>query len=340
MNARDLWRDLLAGEATERPLVDLGATSVSSPGLDIPGAGELSDFVRAGLASDGGRCPAAGLDPASYLGAEIIAAFPAPGHAYPLENASARQLRRLPARPADREIQASRPAAHGRKLVVAVDPPCPGLVDLCMRMRGPWRFLEDLAGDEPIVEAMLDWALETVSAAYTRLLAGIEPPDLVVYGDDLAHQGGPFVSPAEFRAYLAPRMAELFTRIRGVVSSPLAILVHSCGDVSPLLPHLVDLGAEALNVEAHLLGGPAVLRTRLPRDVILHGVTPLGALALAVSEGDRQTMRRVVDETTAAHPVIVATSDGVTADRGPDVVRAAGHLRDVMRRPARVAVSW
>ena len=213
---------------------------------------------------------------------------------------------------------------RSQQLLVAVDPPCPGLLDLCVAMRGTWRFLNDLAGEAPIVEALLDWSLQTLTAAYDRLLAG-RRPDLVVYGDDLGYGGGPFVSPREFQRLLAPRMEALFAHVRAV--SPAAILFHTCGNISPLLPDVLQLGVEALSLEPGLLGGLESLRQALPAAVLLHGVTPLGALGAALTRGDCADEHRILHEIAAAHPVIVAEPDSGAREAHAESLRAAAYIK-------------
>lgn len=325
MNPKELWNGLLAGDRGERPLLDLGSTAVSGPRLEEPRPGSLSDFVRLGFRR--GARPVAGPQTTlpRHLDEHVRDAARAGADGRPLEHATERLVRRLPVPVWDLEAEAPDENARARHLLVAVDPPCPGLLDLCMAMRGPWRFLDDLAGEAPIVEALLDWALQTLTAAYGELLAGPRRPDLVVYGDDLGYSDGPFVSPREFRRLLAPRMEALFAHIRA--ASPATILFHTCGNVGPLLPGVLELGVEALNVEPGLLGGLESLRRALPADVILHGVTPLGGLGTALTRGDCAAVRRVVDEIAAARPLIVAEPGSGALEARADPVRAAAYLK-------------
>jgi hypothetical protein len=324
MNPKDLWNGLLAGDRGERPLLDLGSTSVSGPWLDEPRRGSLSDFVRLGFRRDPRTVAGPRTTLPRYLDEHARHAARAGGHGRPLEHATERQVRHLPVPGWDLEVDAPGENARSRHLLVAVDPPCPGLLDLCMAMRGTWRFLDDLAGEALIVEALLDWSLQTLTAAYDRLLAG-RRPDLVVYGDDLGYGDGAFVSPGEFHLLLAPRMEALFAHIRA--ASPATILFHTCGNVGPLLPGVLELGVEALNVEPGLLGGLESLRRALPADVILHGVTPLGGLGAALTRGDCADVRRIVHEIAAAHPVIVAEPGSGALEARADPVRAAAYLK-------------
>jgi uroporphyrinogen-III decarboxylase len=148
-----------------------------------------------------------------------------------------------------------------------------------------------------------------------------------VYGDDLGYNEGPFASPREFHHLLAPRMATLFAHIRAAGAAP--ILFHTCGNVGPLLPGVLELGVEALNVEPRLLGGLESLRRAIPADVILHGVTPLGELGAALTRGDRADVERIVQEIAAAHPMIVAEPGFGVLETHADAVRAAVYLKEL-----------
>jgi hypothetical protein len=203
-----------------------------------------------------------------------------------------------------------------------------------MTMRGPWRFLDDLSRDDPVVDALLEWAQDVLTASYLDLLGESGRVDVVAYGDDLAYGGAPFVSPAEFRRHITPRTSDLLSCIRRHAGGQAAILFHSCGQVAPLLSQILTLETELLDLEPSLFGGVSALRRRLPGDVVLHGVTPLPELGVAATRNDHVTTRRIMEEVARAQPVIVSSPDLGQPDRDADVVRGAAWLRSHQGLPA------
>ena len=65
----------------------------------------------------------------------------------------------------------------------------------------------------------------------------------VVVADDLAWDGGPYIHPDEIREMLAPFYTRAAALIRSLGSSP---LIHSCGNITSLIPMLVTAGFEGL----------------------------------------------------------------------------------------------
>ncbi len=198
----------------------------------------------------------------------------------------------------------------GASLVVA-DAPCAGLLDTCLALRNGWQFLDDITGEWQIASALLDWTLETVSAAYEHMLTALpEAPDIVVYADDLGFQGGMYLSDTDFRNHLYPRLKTLFSRLRSYTDA--AICLHSCGGVRSILSDFADLGVEIMNLDFYAKGmSIEQVRRALPGDTILHGPVDLGALGAAVKRGDRAAVSRLATEQALAGPSIAAPADNI-----------------------------
>lgn len=70
--------------------------------------------------------------------------------------------------------------------------------------------------------------------------------DIIIAGDDVAGQHGPLMSLATWREFLKPRLAATVRAVKA--ANPCAhVFYHSDGDVSPLIPELIEVGIDILN---------------------------------------------------------------------------------------------
>jgi hypothetical protein len=264
-----------------------------------------SDFARVGLL----------FEPPTLQGDEFTDAYgvrwlwaegqPAPLR-HPLQSATLAQI-----------AGHSRPAWPGQVQVAngagpsVLDSPCPGLLETCFALRNSWQFMQDLTDNWRVANALLDWALETVVSAYEQALAGLpQPPDLLLYGDDYGFTGGMFLAVTDFRHFVRPRLQTLVARLRRL--SPAPILFHSCGAVRSIVPDLVALGVEALNLDpmAREMVLPD-LRRELPADTILHGAVDLVALGRALRLGDMKSIAVLATELAQCAPAVAAPIDNL-----------------------------
>ncbi len=68
--------------------------------------------------------------------------------------------------------------------------------------------------------------------------------DLYLLISDLGSQAGPLISPAMFRAFVAPYLKEMADRIHGLGGK---VLYHSCGKIARFIPDLISLGVDVLD---------------------------------------------------------------------------------------------
>lgn len=116
------------------------------------------------------------------------------------------------------------------------------LFERAWSLRGFDQFLMDLVTEPAWAEALLERITEIQLVLAQRFLAlGV---DGGYFGDDYGAQKGLLFSPAHWRRLIRPRLARLFAVFRDV-DHP--VLLHSDGDLWPILPDLVDLGLTALN---------------------------------------------------------------------------------------------
>jgi hypothetical protein len=149
---------------------------------------------------------------------------------------------------------------HWPESVMAVD--IKGLVQLAraadldcgLTINGPFQrltltrnvldLLQEWHRDPSRFEALLAHEMEDI-AETLDLLKGSEI-ELVMITEDVAYTGGLYFSPELFRRVLVPFYSTLVSRLS---STPVALGWHSDGDVSPLLPDLVESGLRFFSLE-------------------------------------------------------------------------------------------
>jgi uroporphyrinogen decarboxylase len=96
--------------------------------------------------------------------------------------------------------------------------------------------------DEPeLINDVLDGLTEYYTEIGKRVIAmGV---DMIRVGDDVGAQQAMMISPKQWRELAKPRFDYMFKEFRKA-NSELFIKLHSCGDYSPILPDMVELGVD------------------------------------------------------------------------------------------------
>ena len=116
------------------------------------------------------------------------------------------------------------------------------LFERAWSLRGFDTFLMDLPLDPDFAGALLDRITAIQGQLIARFLAlGV---DGVYFGDDYGAQKSTLISPRMWRQVIKPRLAQLFAPIR---AAGLPVIMHSDGDIAPILPDLVEIGLTTLN---------------------------------------------------------------------------------------------
>lgn len=353
---RQLLNHLLAEGTADRPLVDLGSSSVT--GLrgvagsgDIPSGGPGGGIVghpvlqtqvldgptSAGLGSDSARAGCVFERPVldeddtflDLIGVRWRCTDGPPAEfEHPLEHATQAQIAGYPRPQWPTALQVADDFTIEHQQLVVAEPPCPGLIEMCFALRNGWQFLDDLTGGWRVANALLDWCLETVVSAYEHLLTRLpQVPDVVIYRDDYGVQGSMYVSELDFRTFIRPRLRTIMSWIRRL--TPARIVFHSCGAIAPIVPDLVTLGVDALNLQPDARGIDLIkLRQALPGTLALHGVTDLPALGQAIESGDMSALLQQARLFARLWPAMAAPLDVLAADVSvSSLVRAATFLK-------------
>lgn len=105
-------------------------------------------------------------------------------------------------------------------------------------------LMMDMMSDDPIASYLLDEVTARAAhraASYAR--AGV---DMLYLGDDIGMQRTPMMSLELYCKWLKPRLAAVIRAARDV-NPDILVFYHSCGFVTPFLPHLIEAGVDVLN---------------------------------------------------------------------------------------------
>lgn len=128
-----------------------------------------------------------------------------------------------------------------------------------------------MAADAAVFEAALEQVFQHVAVFCERLLDACgDAMPILCLGDDFATQRGLMLSPRQWRRFLKPRYAALFAlaKDRGK-----PVWFHSCGDVTAVLPDLIDIGVDVWEtVQLHTLPlSPEALKREYGRHLAFFG---------------------------------------------------------------------
>lgn len=116
------------------------------------------------------------------------------------------------------------------------------LFERAWSLRGFETFSIDLALRQDYAADLLERITEIQVALARRFVAlGV---DGGYFGDDYGAQKGMLFSPRTWRKLFKPRLARIFGVFR---DAGLPVILHSDGDIVPILPDLIEIGLTALN---------------------------------------------------------------------------------------------
>jgi len=140
-----------------------------------------------------------------------------------------------------------------------------GFADIWQRpalVRGWAEFMVDMAERPAWCHFLCRQFTDFYREDYTRAAeATAGRLDLYLLISDLGTQRGPLISPAMFRAFVAPYLKEMADHIHGLGGK---VMYHSCGAIHGFIPALIDLGVEVLDPIQP--AGPEMAPERLAAD--------------------------------------------------------------------------
>ncbi len=138
--------------------------------------------------------------------------------------------------------------------------------------RGFDQWLLDMVLNPEFTKALMDKILEIDLEFIDRFFGLVgDYCDIVLVGDDMGTQEGPFMSPEMFREFVKPWMKKLYGRIHELTKAKLQM--HSCGSIYKLIPDLIDVGVDIINPIQPLAKDmePWRLKNEFQGKIVFHG---------------------------------------------------------------------
>jgi len=132
---------------------------------------------------------------------------------------------------------------HGQGMPVSGMMHCT-LFEVAWYMRSMERLLIDFVDNAEFAETLLDRILsKRVVQAQRYAELGV---DIIQLGDDVASQRGMLMSVSMWRRWLKPRLAQVIAAARRV-RPDILIFYHSDGNLTEIVPDLIEIGVDILN---------------------------------------------------------------------------------------------
>jgi uroporphyrinogen decarboxylase len=201
-----------------------------------------------------------------------------------------------------------------------------GVFEMAQRVRGMENCLVDMTSNATLACALFDRLLELKLAFWEMALprlAGLI--DVVSEADDYGTQTSQLISPRMFRELLKPRLRILFARIKQLAPGA-RLFFHSCGNVRPLVPDLIELGVDVLNPVHIRADGmePAALKRDFGRDIAFWGggVDTQEVLPFGTPQNVRDDVRRNIEALSPGGGFVFNTVHNIQPDVPPENIRA------------------
>jgi uroporphyrinogen decarboxylase len=162
-----------------------------------------------------------------------------------------------------------------------------GFFDRGWALRGMENFLIDFVVHPRFVEELF----ESLTNIYLELIDHITeyPFDGIRFGDDWGYQRGVLVGVNRWRKFVKPGLQKIFNHAR---EKGLAVMVHSDGDITELIPDLIEIGVQILNPLQPEAMDVLEVKRRFGRDLCLNGGI---STQLTLPRGTVSEVRREVE---------------------------------------------
>jgi len=120
------------------------------------------------------------------------------------------------------------------------------LCELIYNMRGMSNWMMDLVANQEFAHALLEKITELRVLEVKEFLERVgDYVDIFITADDMSSQGAPLISPEIYRNMIKPYQAQIISAIKSKTKAK--VFYHSCGNIYPLIPDLIEIGVDILN---------------------------------------------------------------------------------------------
>ena len=195
---------------------------------------------------------------------------------------------------------------------------CAGLFEMHQRVRGMENAMLDPflfpVNSDKLVGKLADLKIEFWDALLDEIGDVV---DIAGEGDDYGTQQSQLISPEQFREYYKPHFECVLSFIKRK-SPNVKIMFHSCGNVRPIIPDLIELGVEILNPVHITATGmePVQLKKDFGNDIVFWGggvdtqkVLPSGTLNDVIDD-----VKRNIDALAPGGGFVFSTVHNIQAE--------------------------
>lgn len=173
---------------------------------------------------------------------------------------------------------------------------CAGLFEMHQRVRGMENAMVDPflfpVNSEKLVGKLADLKIEFWDALLDEVGDIV---DIVGEGDDYGTQQSQLIDPDHFRMYYKPHFVRVLDFIKEKAPN-VKLMFHSCGNVRPIIPDLIEMGVDILNPVHVTATGmePVQLKKDFGKDIVFWGggvdtqkVLPSGSVQEVIDDVNR-----------------------------------------------------
>jgi uroporphyrinogen decarboxylase len=165
-----------------------------------------------------------------------------------------------------------------------------------------------------VFEAALEKVFEITLESFQKLIDACgEYMPVLCAGDDFATQRGMMLSPEQWRRFLKPRYKKLFELGK---KHNKYIWFHSCGDIIPVLPDLIDIGMDVWEtVQLHTLSiSPEQLKKQYGKHITFFGAINSQKLPFWAPQQVQAEVNRCIEILGENGGYICSADHGIRAD--------------------------
>jgi uroporphyrinogen decarboxylase len=203
---------------------------------------------------------------------------------------------------------------------------CAGLFEMHQRVRGmenamldPFLFSEN---SDKLIGKIADLKIEFWDALLNE--AG-DVVDILGEGDDYGSQQSQLIDPEQFREYYKPHFRRVLKFIMDKAPH-VRIMFHSCGNVRPIIPDLIEMGVDILNPVHVTASGmePRQLKKDFGKDIVFWGggVDTQKILPLGTPLEVKDNVKRIIEIFAPGGGFVFSTIHNIQAEVPPQNILA------------------
>lgn len=203
---------------------------------------------------------------------------------------------------------------------------CAGLFEMHQRVRGMENAMLDPflfpVNSYKLVGKLADLKIEFWDAALNELGDVV---DIVGEGDDYGTQQSQLIDPEQFREYYRPH----FTRVLKFIKEKapkVKLMFHSCGNVRPIIPDLIEMGVDILNPVHIAATGmePVQLKKDFGNDIVFWGggIDTQKVLPSGTPQEVKNDVKRNIEALAPGGGFVFSTVHNIQAEVPPENIIA------------------